>query len=143
MVQQIIYRCAISWRIRGKLGFQKMADLSARSYMAAVPFTYSGTDMSGLISARQRWPKLKCYDNLFTCLSSFFVHFDFTIIIETDSFTMALHKWQEEIQFENRTNRTKQITKQTLLVPILNYRKHWMRWIMVKSRPSFEKITLI
>lgn len=108
-MQQIIYRCAISWKIKGKLGFQKMADLSARRYMVAVQFTYSGIHMSGLISVRQRWPKLTCYDNLFTCLSSFFVLFEFTIIIETDSFTIALQKFMARrgaIWEQNKQNKT-------------------------------------
>ena len=66
-----------------------MADLSGRRYMVAVPFTYSGVNMYGLILIRQRQAKLKRYPNLFTCFSRFFVYFNFTIIIDTSSITMG------------------------------------------------------
>ena len=91
-----------------------MADLSGRRYMVAVPFTYSGVNMYGLILIRQRQVKLKRYPILFTYFSRFFVHFNFTIIIDTSSITMG-----QEVQFDQYS----QITEQTLLVPILNYRK--------------------
>lgn len=82
--------------------------------MVAVPFTYSGVNMYGLILIRQRQVKLKRYPILFTYFSRFFVHFNFTIIIDTSSITMG-----QEVQFDQYS----QITEQTLLVPILNYRK--------------------
>ena len=134
-VQYKVFKCTICCRMRGKLGFQKMAHLSARRCMVEVPFTYSGVNMYGLILIRQRQAKLKRYASFFTCFSSFFVHFDFTIIIDTYSFTMR----QEEMQFDQHD----QITEQTLLVQILNYRKHWMRWMMTKSRPSCKEMVLI
>ena len=47
--------------------------------------------------------------------------------------------WQEEVQFD----RYGQIMEQTLLVPIMNYRKHWKRWIILKSRITCKEMVLI
>ena len=45
MVWHIIHKCVTCSRLRGKLGFQKMADLPDKRYMEAAPFNYSGVNM--------------------------------------------------------------------------------------------------
>ena len=44
--------------------------------------------------------------------------------------------WQEEVQFDWYG----QIMDQTFLVPIRNYRKHWKRWMIWKSRIVFNEM---
>ena len=90
MVRHMIHKCVTCRRLRGKLGFQKMADLPDKRCLEAAPFTYSGVDMFGPTLIRERRSDLKRYAALFTCFSSRAVHIEIINTIDADSFIMAL-----------------------------------------------------
>ena len=93
MVRHMIHKCVTYHRLRGKLGFQKMADLPDKRCLEAASFTYSGVDMFGPILIRERQSDLKRYAALFTYCSSRAVHVKTTNKIDADSFIMALHRF--------------------------------------------------
>ena len=90
MVVHIIHKCVTYCILRGKLGFQEMADLSDKKCMEAAPFTYSGVYMFRPILIRERRSDLKRYAAFFTCFSSRAVHIEIINTIDADSFIMAL-----------------------------------------------------
>ena len=92
MVRHMIHKCVTCHRLRGKLGFQKMADLPDKRCLEAAPFTCSGVDMFRPIWIRERQSDLKRYAALFTCFSSRAVHIEITNTIDADSFIMALRR---------------------------------------------------
>ena len=92
MVRHMIHKCVTCRRLRGKLGFQKMADLPDKSCLEAAQFTYSGVNMFGPILITERRSDLKRYAALFTYFSSRAVHIKITNTIDADSFIMALRR---------------------------------------------------
>ena len=98
-----------------------MADLPEERCMEAAPFTYSGVDMFGPILMRKVRSDLKHY------AVSLHVSPVVLFISNLPMQSMPIHSlwhcadsWQEEFKFD----RYGQTTEQTLLVLIMNYRKH-------------------
>ena len=117
MVRHMIHKCVTCHRLRGKLGFQKMADLPDKRCLEAAPFSYSGVNMFGPILIRERRLDLKCHATHFACFSSCAVYIEITNTIDADSFIMALRR------FLARRGSVQSIwsgMEQTLLVPLMN-----------------------
>ena len=66
--------CVISCKLRGKTGYQEMADLPQERCTEAAPFIYCGVDMFGPMIIKERRSELKHYGALFTCFPSRAVH---------------------------------------------------------------------
>ena len=73
-VQHLIHNCIISCKLRGKTGYQKMADLPQERCTEAALFIYCGVDVFGPLIIKERRSELKHYGALFTCFSSRAVH---------------------------------------------------------------------
>ena len=85
--RSVIFKCVICWRLHGKLGVQKMADLPKERTEEAPPFTYCGLDMYGPFLIKERRTELKRYGILFTCMMvSRAVHLEVCNSMKTDSF---------------------------------------------------------
>ena len=54
IVRHLIHKCVICWKLRGKMGYQKMADLPQERCTEAAPFTYCGVDMFGPLIIKER-----------------------------------------------------------------------------------------
>ena len=84
----MIHKCVTYRKPRGKLGFQKMADLTDKRCLEASPFTYSGVGRFGTILIRERRSDLKRYAALFTCFFSCATHIESTNTTDADLFIM-------------------------------------------------------
>ena len=93
IVRHLIHKCVICRKLRGKMGYQKMADLPQERCTEAAPFTYCGVDMFALLIIKERRSQLKRYDALFTCFSSHAVHIELTNSLDVDSFILALRRF--------------------------------------------------
>ena len=100
----------IEKQVRGKTGFQKMADLPVERCTEAPPFTYCGVDMFGPYLIKERRSQLKRYGVLFTCFSCRAIHIEVTNTLDTDSFILALRRFMarrgvvRSIWSDNETN---------------------------------------
>ena len=151
MVRHMIHKCVTCRRLRGKLGFQKMADLPDKRYLEAAPFTCSGVDMFRPIWIRERQSDLKRYAALFTCFSSRAVHIKITNTIDADSFTMALRRflarrgsvrsiWSDNgTNFVGANNELKKALKEMDHQKIKNYLQgNSTDWILWHKNPPLE-----
>ena len=93
IVRHLIHKCVICRKLRGKRGYQKMADLPQERCTEAAPFTYCGVDMLGPLIIKERRSELKRYGALFTCFSSRAVHIELTNSLDADSFILALRRF--------------------------------------------------
>ena len=59
IVRQLIHKCVICRKLRGKMGYQKMADLPQERHAEAAPFAYCGVDMFGPLIIKERRSELK------------------------------------------------------------------------------------
>ena len=60
-IRILIHRCVVCRELRGKLGEQKMSDISKERISNDPPFTYCGVDMFGPFTMKERSSKLKRY----------------------------------------------------------------------------------
>ena len=93
IAQHLIHNCVICRKLRGKMGYQRMADLPQERCTEAAPFTYCGVDMFGPLIIKERRSELKRYGALFTCFSSRAVHIEVTNSLDADSFILALRRF--------------------------------------------------
>ena len=93
LVRHVIHKCVVCRKLRGKMGFQKMADLPPERCTQAPPFTYCGVDMFGPMLITERRSILKRYGALFTCFASRAVHIEVTNAIDADSFILSLRRF--------------------------------------------------
>ena len=144
MVCHTIHKCVTCRRLRGKLGFQKMADLPDKRCVEAAPFTDWVVDMFEPILIRERRSDLKRYDALFTCFSSRAVHIEITNTIDADSFIMALRRflarrglvqsiWSDNVtNFVSANNELQKALKEMNHLKIKNYLQgndtDWILW---------------
>ena len=91
--RHLIHNCIICRKLRGKMGYQRMADLPQERCTEAAPFTYCGVDMFGPLIIKERRSELKRYGALFTCFSSRAVHIEVTNSLDADSFILALRRF--------------------------------------------------
>ena len=110
IVQHLIHKCVLCQKLRGKMGYQKMAVLPQERCTEAAPFTYCGVDMFGPLIIKERRSELKRYGALFTCFSSRAVHNELTNSLDADSFILALCRFMarrgtvRSIWLDNGTN---------------------------------------
>ena len=106
----VIYRCVTCCKLRGKMGFQKMADLPVQRCTVTPPFTYCGVDMLNPYLIKERRSQLKRYGALFTCFSCRPIHVEVTNALDTNSFILNPRKFMARkvtvisISSDNRTN---------------------------------------
>ena len=62
--RSVTFKCVICWRLRGKLGVRKLADLPKHKTEVAPPFTYCGLVMFGAFLIRERRTGLKRYETI-------------------------------------------------------------------------------
>ena len=86
----VIFRCVPCWKLRGKVGEQKMANIPCERTSDEPPFTYCGIDMFGPFIIKERRSEVKRYGALFTCMASRAVHIEMTFTLDADSFIQAL-----------------------------------------------------
>ena len=91
-VRSLIFKRVKCCRLRGRLGEQKMADLSMHRLAEARPFTYSEVDMFGPFVIKQRRNEIKCYGAMFTCMASWAVHIEIIHSLNSVSFLQALRQ---------------------------------------------------
>ena len=89
-VRSLIFKCVKCWRLRDRLGEQKMADLHRLA--EAPPFTYCGVDMFGPFVIKQQRNEIKCYGAMFTCMASWAVHIEIIHSLNSVSFLQALRQ---------------------------------------------------
>lgn len=92
-VSRYIRNCVLCKRLRGKLGFQKMAQLPLDRLAMEPPFTYCGTDIFGPFMIKEKRSILKRYGVVFTCMSSRAIHLETCNTLESDSFINALRRF--------------------------------------------------
>ena len=93
IVRHLIHKCVICRKLRGKMGYQKMADLPQERCTEAAPFTYCAVDMFGPLIIKERRSELKRYGAFFTCFSSRAVHTEVTNSLDADSFILAFRRF--------------------------------------------------
>ena len=91
-VRSLIFKCVKCCRLRGRLGEQKMAELSMNRLAEAPPFTYCGVDMFGPFVIKQQRNEIKCYRAMFTCMSTWAVHIEIIRSLNSVSFIQALRQ---------------------------------------------------
>ena len=89
IVRHLIHKFVICRKLRGKMGYQKMAYLPQERCTEAAPFTYYGVDMFGPLIIKE----LRRYGALFTSFSSSAVHIKVTNSLDDDSFILALRRF--------------------------------------------------
>ena len=87
-----LFKCIQCKRLRGKLGIQKMANLTSSRLMEVPPFTYCSVDMFGPFIIKQRPSEVKRYGAMFTCMNSRTAHIEVPHSLDTDSFIQALRQ---------------------------------------------------
>lgn len=90
IVSSQIQKCTKCRRLRRPTENQKMADLPADRVEVAAPFTYTGCDVFGPYTVKDRRTSIKRYGLIFTCLSSRAVHIEMLDDLSTDSFINSL-----------------------------------------------------
>ena len=93
IVQYLIHKRVIYRKLRGKMGYQKIADLLQERWTEAAPFMYCGVDMFGPLIIKERRSELKPHGVLFTCFFSHAVHIAVTNSLDADSFILAPHRF--------------------------------------------------
>ena len=93
IVRHLIHKCVICHKLRGKMGYQKMAGLPEERCTEAAPFTYCDVDMFGHLIIKEKRSELKRYGAPFTCFSSRTVHIELTNSLDADSFILALRRF--------------------------------------------------
>ena len=110
IVRHLIHKRVLCYKLPGKMGYQKMADLPQERCTEAAPFAYCGVDMFGPLIIKERRSELKRYGALFTCFSSRAVHIEVTNTLDADSFILALRRFMTRrgivcsVWSENGTN---------------------------------------
>ena len=89
IVRHLIHKCVICCRLRGKVGYQKMAHLPQERCTEAAPFTYCGVDRFVPLIIKERRSELNSYGAIFTWFSSRTV----TNSLHVDSFILALPRF--------------------------------------------------
>lgn len=109
--RQIISKCTVCRRHRGKLSGQKMSDLPKERVLPdTAPFTDVGVDYFGPLDVKRGRTILKRYGVIFTCLSSRAVHLEVSHSLDTDSCISAVRRFicrrgpVESIRSDNGTN---------------------------------------
>ncbi|XP_033103146.1 uncharacterized protein LOC117105950 [Anneissia japonica] len=96
LVSSVIHKCVICRKLRGKLSFQRMANLPEERLTPGPPFSQVGVDCFGpwQVSARRTRGGIaqsKRWGVLFTCLSSRAIHIEVVEELSTSSFTPPIH----------------------------------------------------
>ena len=92
-VRGVIHRCVTCRKLRGKMGFQKMAELLVKRCTEAPPSRYCGVDIFGPYLFKERRSQLKRYGALFTCFSCRTIHIEVTNTLDTNSFILAIRRF--------------------------------------------------
>jgi hypothetical protein len=93
VVRKLIFNCVVCRSLRGKLNYQKIADLPEDRVSEAPPFTYCGVDLFGPFLIKEGRREMKRYGCLFTCLSCRAIHIETTNSADTDAFINALRRF--------------------------------------------------
>lgn len=98
LVSSVIYKCVICRKVRGRLQYQKMADLPVDRVTPAPPFTSVGLDVFGPWNVVARRTRGGCAESkrwavLFTCMCTRAVHIELIESLSTDSFINALRRF--------------------------------------------------
>ena len=98
LVNRVIHECIPCRKVRGKLAYQKMADLPSERLTPAPPFTYVGLDVFGpwqVVTRRTRGgaAKDKRWAVIFTCLTVRAVHIEIIEAMDASSFLNALRRF--------------------------------------------------
>ena len=90
---KFIHYCVVCRSLRGKLGEQKVAELSFDRLQEEPPFTYCGDDLLGPFVIWSKREDLKRYGVMFTCLCSRAVHIEVAHSLDIDSFLLTLQRF--------------------------------------------------
>ena len=93
MISDIIAKCIICHKLRGRVQDQKMSDLPSEHLTPAPPFTYTGMDVFGPFYIKEGRKELKRWGLIFTCLASRAIHLESLDPMTTDSFLNALRRF--------------------------------------------------
>ncbi|VDI77363.1 Hypothetical predicted protein [Mytilus galloprovincialis] len=115
IVSSMIHKCIICRKLRGKLQFQKMADLPFDRLEPGPPFTYVGVDCFGpweIVTRKTRGgaANSKRWAALFTCLTTRGIHIEVLEEMNSSSFINAFRRFTsirgqvEQIRSDCRTN---------------------------------------
>ena len=90
-VKNVISRCVICRRLRGRAGEQIMTNLLHERLKEEPPFTHCGVDIFGSFLIKERRNTLQRYGALFTYLASGAIHIKMIKNMDTDSFILELN----------------------------------------------------
>ncbi|XP_057694376.1 uncharacterized protein LOC130917223 [Corythoichthys intestinalis] len=98
LVSSLIHNCVTCRKLRGKMQFQKMADLPADRVTPEPPFTTVGLDVFGpwtIVTRRTRGgsARSKRWAVIFSCMTTRAVHIELIESMSTDSFINALRRF--------------------------------------------------
>ncbi|XP_063397214.1 uncharacterized protein LOC134681506 [Mytilus trossulus] len=98
IVSSMIHKCIICRKLRGKLQFQKMADLPVDRLEPGPPFTYVGVDCFGpweIVTRKTRGgaANSKRWAALFTCLTTRGIHIEVLEEMSSSSFINAFRRF--------------------------------------------------
>ena len=110
-IRILSHRCVVCRKLRGKLGEQKMSDISKERISNDPSFTHCGVDMFGPFTLKERRSELKRYGALFTCMASRAVLIEVKHSLDADSlFIQVLRRFIERhgsirtLWYDNGTN---------------------------------------
>ena len=143
VVRRTIFRCVTCRKLRGALGYQKMADLPKDKYIEVPRFTHCGVDMFGPFVIRERRSGLKRNCALFTCFASRAVHIEVTNAMDIDSLIQALRQFiarRGTVRFFRSDNGTKFLRASNELENVLHeMNQEQIRTYLLKSGTDWVK----
>ncbi len=84
--RKLISECVVCRRFQGKIGEQKMSDLSKERIMPDLsPFSNTGVDYFGPIDVKRGRSIFKRYGVMFSCMTSRTVHLEVAYSLDTNS----------------------------------------------------------
>lgn len=111
MVNDIVRKCVLCMRYKGRCLQQRMADLPEERLIAGKPaFSFVGADAFGPFLTKRGRSQEKRYGCLFTCFTTRAVHIEMLHSLESDTFINALNRFMcrrgipEKIRSDNGTN---------------------------------------
>ncbi|KAM7373874.1 hypothetical protein PAMP_006564 [Pampus punctatissimus] len=98
LINSVLHKCIICWKLRGKLEEQCMADLPLERLKICPPFTYVGLDVFGpwsIVTRRTRGGQAesKRWAIMFSCLSSRAVHIELIESMDASSCINAFRRF--------------------------------------------------
>ena len=90
--KSLLFKCVKCCRLGGRLGEQKMADISVHRPAEAPPFTYCEVDMFGPFVIKQQRNEIHHYGAMFTCMANRAMHIEIIHSLDSNCFIQAFRR---------------------------------------------------